>query len=211
MTNTKGPRSNFDRLPNDMREQIVKLLNLPSKAKFSTAFGVRIPDPDNIRELGDIVYASAMLLYAFTAAEGPENVRTQTKRVMGKKNFERFRVTFRFDERGDAYVLLRGNRWQAFLPRGTETFIVLNAEGTRFVFSLNGQRGWSVSRVGRSVNAKSVIKRQLQRAHMARPRNAIDNNNNFNRMFNITANRPLTRPYPRTPARVSWVSFAPRR
>lgn len=230
--NLGRPRSDFDRLPGNIRthllnasakarppgnvqEQILKLLNAPAKAKLATAFGIRVPDPHNMKELGDIIYAAAKLSYASwdITSYTKRYLTKHSKEVLGSKNFTRFRVKYANGDDDEPIVLLRGTEYEAsvFIGLGELRFEVRNTKGHVFVFEFHGQGGWGVNKqLGGPVpnQAKSVIRRELQRAHMARPRNFTDNNDNRNRnMYNLpnnnnnnNANRPIFGPHPRRPA-----------
>lgn len=208
------PRSNFNKLPNNLVPLITAHLDLSTAAKLATALGQRIPDPNNMKELGDIVRVSAKLAYAFRNNH-EYNTLTQAGRVMGNKNFDRFNPVVQGDEEDGLEVRLLGKTYVAVVPTYEQEFRVFGPKGGfRFVFF--GSSGWTVHKWNRQdvvpKGTKLVLTRELQRVHMARPRNNINNNENNNRNNNLkynsnnnnAHNHPTgpPRPYPRSPTTV---------
>lgn len=210
---TTLPRSDFDRLPRDVLNQITNhLLNHPAKAKLLTAMGKRVPDPHNLKELADIVYLGALVAYAFKADdEAP--LEDLANRVLTPQNRQRFKVRVEQMDNIVDGLWVEGLRYATYIDSEGGEMDVYSLADRLLTLTLGWKRGgfgWTYAGGGPlPPGAKDVVRRALERAHMARPRNEYDSENNeaANNAAALAANnqgRRAPRPLPRRGARVNW-------
>jgi hypothetical protein len=168
--------SNFNRLPPNVLNLITAHLNRSTSAKLSTALGKRVPDPDNMKELGDIVYAAAKLVLAKRVD------KVAPRRTMGERNFQRFGYSVHIKEhvshrdgirRNVPEARLQGRNWTVVLidPFDAQEFEVYR-RGTKWPLFLcdvsrwKNDMVWYVYRDKQSLprGARTVLKRELERA-----------------------------------------------
>ena len=163
------PPSAFDRLPNNMFRLILFQLNHPSRAKLATALGKRMPDPHNVKELRDIVYASAKVAYAAMQADDVLDdtpLPTLAKRVLSRQDKKHFTI---HDDTDD--VILRGRVHEA---RIFDYDFDVHTPNVTLSFAMNNRSKWTVFSKPLSAEAKGVITKAMQEAYAAR--NNFDNN-----------------------------------
>lgn len=178
------PPSGFNRLPPNVLDLITAHLNHSTSAKLSTALGKRVPDPDNMKELGDIVYAAAKLVLAKRAGAWRVDKVAVARRVLGERNFQRFGYSVHIKEHRVRGIVsearLQGRNWTVVVIDSSDAqeFEVYR-RGTKWPLFLcdvsrwNNDMVWGVYRDEQSVprGARVVLKRELERA--SRPVNPV--------------------------------------
>lgn len=183
------PPSGFNRLPPNVLDLITAHLNHSTSAKLSTALGKRVPDPDNMKELGDIVYAAAKLVLA----KRLDKVAV-ARRVLGERNFQRFGYSVHIKEQpiveqpfwrvpwagpSGVEARLQGRNWTVVVGRIDSQEFEVYRRGTKWPLFLcdvswwKNDMVWGVYRDEQSVprGARVVLKRELERA--SRPVNPV--------------------------------------
>ena len=164
------PASDLNRLPLNVLGLIADHLNVSSTAKLATAMGKRLPDPNNFKELADLVYVSAQLAYGLMVP-GYDAWRVATI-VLSPQVIERFRAKATTDGEGGEYIILRGRTYSTFVPatvheRG-KGFVLRHPRGDVPCNLRWGPMKWALSK-GRGVplpdEARDVVTRALRRAH----------------------------------------------